>query len=198
MDRAVGEQSRVQDEWDCCLPQGWDCCLPQGQSDLLHFAAIRTHNSADVRIGNGPAALLYRRAMSSLRAHFEERVASLSDCAEVRCAVKDGATFLRLEPHSPQAARVVLYLIPGDHGTVGLDDPAAVPVELGEDVRLDMKAIDHVIDTAVEGRATAFHIGRGGCLEERIGDTVCRSWVGALPWPGWRRRARRLDYRPYR
>ena len=100
--------------------------------------------------------------MSSLRTHFEERAARLSDCATVQSREESGATVLRLTPHQANAVGVVLYLGPGDYGTVQLDDQAAVPAELGDDVELDVKAIDHIIDTAVEGRATAFHIGRGG------------------------------------
>jgi len=136
--------------------------------------------------------------MSSLRTHFEERVAHLSDCATVQFTEESGATTFRLTPHRAEAVGVVLCLGPGDDGTVQLDDQAAVPTELGEDAELDVKAIDHIIDTAVEGRATAFHIGRGGCVEERSGGTSYRSWRNALPWPGWRRRAQRFDYLPYR
>lgn len=136
--------------------------------------------------------------MPSLRTHFEERAARLSDCATVQSKEESGATTFRLTPDRADAVGVVMYLGPGDYGTVQLDDQAAVPAELGEDVELDVKAIDHIIDTAVEGRATAFHIGRGGCVEEWNGDTSYRSWRNALPWPGWRRRAQRFDYLPYR
>lgn len=136
--------------------------------------------------------------MSSLRAHFEERAARLSDCATVQTSEESGATTVRLTPNRADAVGVVLYLGPGGHGTVRLDDPAAVPAELGEDAELDVRAIDHIIDTAVEGRATAFHIGRGGCVEEWSGGTSHRSWRNAVPWPGWRRRAHQFDYLPYR
>jgi hypothetical protein len=136
--------------------------------------------------------------MSSLRTYFEERAARLSDCATVQLREEVGATTLRLSPHRADAVGVVLYLGPGDFGTVQLDDQAAIPAELGEDGELDVTAIDHIIDTAVEGRATAFHIGRGGCVEERSGGISHRSWRNALPWPGWRRRAQRFDYQPYR
>lgn len=115
-------------------------------------------------VGSEPR--LYRQVTSSLRTHFEERAARLSDCATVQSSEASGATTLRLTPNRADAVGVVLYLGPGGHGTVRLDDPAAVPVELGEDAELDVKAIDHVIDIAVDGRATAFQIGRGGCVEE--------------------------------
>ncbi len=136
--------------------------------------------------------------MSLLRTHFEERAARLSDCATVQSREMSGATTLRLTPHRANAVGVILYLGPGDYGTVRLDDQAAVAVELGEDVELDVKAIDHIIDTAVAGRATAFHLGRGGVVEEWSDGTAHRSWRNAVPWPGWRRRAQRFDYLPYR
>lgn len=118
--------------------------------------------------------------MSSLRTHFEERAARLSDCATVQSSEESGATTVRLTPNRADAVGVVLHLGPGGHGTVRLDDQAAVPAKLGEDAELDAKAIDHVIDTAVERRATAFHIGRGGCVEEWSGGTSYRSWRNAV------------------
>lgn len=136
--------------------------------------------------------------MYSLRTHFEERAARLSDCATVQSSEESGATTVRLTPNCADAVGVVLYLGPGCHGTVRLDDQAAVPAELGEDAELDVETINHILDTAVEGRATAFHIGGGGCVEEWSGGTTYRSWRNAVPWPGWRRRAHRLDYLPYR
>lgn len=143
-------------------------------------------------------SLHYRRAMASLRTHFERRAYELSDCATMDSAEEDGATTLRLRPDEPDAVGVVLYLGPGDHGTVKLDDQAAVPTEVGGNLGEDLQAIDQVIDTAVAGRAVAFHLGRGGCVEESAGGAVSRSWRNASPWPGWRRRARRVQYVPYR
>lgn len=83
------------------------------------------------------------------------------------------------------------------HGTVALDDPACVPAELDGDPVADAKAVDYFISVAVDGRATAFHLGRGGCVEIQEGDKTSRTWHNALPWPGWRRRAERVVYRPY-
>ena len=60
-------------------------------------------------------------------------------------------------------------------GTVSVDDPAYVPLELGEDESTDIESIDHCIDAALDGAAVAFGFGRG-----------------------WRRRASRVDYWPYR
>jgi hypothetical protein len=72
-----------------------------------------------------------------------------------------GAVTIRLRPHAPKAVAVVLYLYADQLGTVALDDTACVPAELGEDPVADTKAVDHFISVAVEGRATAFHFGRG-------------------------------------
>ena len=135
--------------------------------------------------------------MSSVRTHFEERVASLSDRAVLDCVEKDGAVTVRLCPNVSTAVGVVLYLYAEKHGTVALDDPACAPAELGDDPDADRKAVDHFIDVAVEGRATAFHLGRGGCVEFREGNTTSRGWHNAWPWPGWRRRAERVGYGPY-
>ncbi|NPD05589.1 hypothetical protein HN031_12925 [Nocardioides sp. zg-1308] len=132
------------------------------------------------------------------RLHFEEYAARLSDCATLQTSEDHGATFLRIVPRRPDAVGVVLYLGNGYHGTVQLDDQAAVPAELSEDVALAVQSIDEVIRLAVEGRATAFHLGRGGCLEERNAGATTRSWRNAWPWPGWRRRAHRVDFLPYR
>lgn len=91
-----------------------------------------------------------------------------------------------------------MYLESGGLGTVSLDDAASAPAELGEDLTLDLRAIDSFVDIAVEGRATAFHLGRGGCIEVRGSKREPRTWMHAWPWPGWRRRAERIDYVPYR
>jgi hypothetical protein len=136
--------------------------------------------------------------MSHLRSHFEKRAARLRDCAALEVSEGERATTHRLRPHNPSAVGVVMYLGSGDLGTVSLDDPASVPAELGEDVTLDLRAIDSFIDIAVEGRATAFHLGRGGCVEVRGSNHEPRTWMHAWPWPGWRRRAERVDYVPYR
>jgi hypothetical protein len=136
--------------------------------------------------------------MPSLQAHFEARAAALADCAMLEVEERDGATTLTLRPNVPNAVGVVLYLYMGAVGTVQLDDPASVPAELGENAVRDVQAIDNVIDVAIEGRATAFRLGRGGCVEEEHGGGSSRSWKNAWPWPGWRRRAERVDYLPYR
>jgi hypothetical protein len=135
--------------------------------------------------------------MSSVRAHFEDRAASLSDRAVIEAVENDGVVTIRLRPRTPNAVGVVLYLYAEKHGTVALDDPACVPAELGDDPVADSKAVDHFVSVAVEGRATAFHVGRGGCVEVREGGKTFRSWRNAWPWPGWRRRAERVDYEPY-
>ena len=135
--------------------------------------------------------------MSSVRAHFEERAATLSDRATVDCVERDGATTIRLRPHTPKAVGVILYLHADQVGTVALDDPACGPAELGDDPIADTRAIDYFISAAVEGRATAFHLGRGGCIEIRDADSTSRSWHHAWPLPGWKRRAERVGYEPY-
>jgi hypothetical protein len=135
--------------------------------------------------------------VSQLSSHFEQRAARLRDCATLEVSEGELATTHRLVPHTPGAVGVVMYLACGGIGTVSLDDPASVPAELGEEVTLDLRAIDSFIDDAVEGRATAFHLGRGGCIEVR-GSNEPRTWMNASPWPGWRRRAERIDYLPYR
>lgn len=143
---------------------------------------------------------------SSLRAHFEQRAAALVDCATVESEDLAGdGVILRLRPHRPGSAVVVLYLLmptPENDaavGTVGLEDQACAHAELGEDPVSDRHAIDDAVDLAVEGRVTGFHSKRGGCLEERHRDgTVTRSWRNAVGIPGWRRRWARVDYEPYR
>jgi hypothetical protein len=136
--------------------------------------------------------------MPSVRAHFEDRAAALSDRSTVAVSEQDGAVTVRLQPNAAAAAGVVLYLVGEKYGTVALDDPACVPAELGDDPVADQSAIDYFIDVAVEGRATAFHLGRGECVEVRDGDGKSpRSWHNAWPWPGWRTRAERVAHLPY-
>jgi len=133
-----------------------------------------------------------------LRTHFEDRAAALEGRATLEAVEQDGAVTMRLRPHASGAVGVVLYLLPDTVGTVALDDPACAPAELGGDLVADLRAIDHFVAVAVEGRATAFHLGRGGCVEEvTSAGSISRSWHNALPWPGWRRRAERVEYRPY-
>ncbi|WP_112242363.1 hypothetical protein [Kribbella monticola] len=136
--------------------------------------------------------------MSQLTVHFEKRAARLRDCATIEVSEGQRATTHRLVPHNPSAVGVVMYVGRGGIGTIGLDDPASAPAELGEDMTLDLRAIDSLIDLAVEGRATAFHLARGGCIEVRGLNHEPRTWMNALPRPGWRRRAKRTDYAPYR
>ncbi|GAC1379869.1 MAG: hypothetical protein NVSMB48_04600 [Marmoricola sp.] len=135
--------------------------------------------------------------MPSVRAHFEDRAASLSDQASLESFEKDGAVTLRLRPHAPKAAGVVLYLNAFGTGSVALDDSACAPAELGDNPVADAKAVDHFIAVAVDGRATAFRLGRGGCVEVRDGDRTSRIWHNAIAWPGWRRWAERVEYEPY-
>ena len=104
---------------------------------------------------------------------------------------------MRAPVRSPTAIGVVLYLSANAVGTVALDDPACVPAELGEDPDKDAKTVDYFVDVAIEGRVRAFHLGRGGCAEIREDDRVDRSWHNAWPWPGWRRRAERVEYDAY-
>lgn len=136
----------------------------------------------------------------SLRKHFETRAAELADLADLAEPHEHAAAVrLTLTPKTPAAVGVVLYLLHDRVGTVKLDDQASVPAELGDDDDADRSAIDQTIDVAVYGRATAFHLGRGGCIEERDdAGHVTRTWMNALPWPGWRRRATRIEYAPYR
>lgn len=135
--------------------------------------------------------------MSSVRTHFESHASALSDLATVD-RVEDGtAVTLRIRPNAPAAVGVVLYLYTDRVGTVALDDPACVPAELGDDPVADAEAIDHLLRVAIEGRVTAFHLGRGGCIEIRDRGKTTRSWRNAVPWPGWKRRADRVDYAPY-
>jgi hypothetical protein len=135
--------------------------------------------------------------MSSVRTHFENRAAGLGDRAAVESVEKDGAVTIRLRPRTPTAVGVVLYLFADEIGTVALDDPACAPAELGEDPVADSEAVDHFISVAIEGRATAYRLGRGGCVGVWDGDKTARSWHNAWPWPGWRRRAKRVAYGPY-
>ena len=136
--------------------------------------------------------------MPSLRAHFEARAAALTDCATLEVDEDDGATTLTLRPRNPEAVGVVLYLGQGEIGTVAIDDPASAPAELGGVMEEDVRAIDYFIEIAVEGRSTAFHVGRGGCVEVRDSMGASRTWKHAWPWPGWHWRAQRIDYLSYR
>lgn len=136
----------------------------------------------------------------SLREHFETRAEELAGLANLEVSREQaGAVWLTLTPRSSDAVGVVLYLLDDRVGTVALDDRASVPAELGDDDDADRSAIDQTIALAVRGAATAFHLGRGGCIEERDdAGRVTRTWRNASPWPGWRRRAMRIEYAPYR
>lgn len=136
--------------------------------------------------------------MPALAARFEEHAARLVDCASLEVSEQDGAVTYRLRPRNTDAAGVILYIGPWGGGTVRLDDPACGPDEIGEDLDVDLQSIDFFVKVAVDGRATAFHLGRGGCVEVRDGDRTSRTWCNAFAWPGWRRRAERVDFRPYR
>ncbi|GAA1475650.1 hypothetical protein GCM10009623_00960 [Nocardioides aestuarii] len=135
--------------------------------------------------------------MSSLRTHFEGSAVELADHAALEVSEQEGATMLTLRPRTPTAVAVVLHLLDDKVGTVALDDPACVPAELGNDPVADLESIDYFVSVAVQGRATAFHLGRGGCVEIQDGEDTSRSWRNAWPWPGWRRRAERIEYEPY-
>lgn len=136
--------------------------------------------------------------MPSLRAHFEAHAAALTDCATLEVNERDGAATLTLRPRKHGAVGVVLYLTLGEIGTVTFDDPASAPAELGDVMEEDVRAIDYFIDVAVEGRSTAFHIGRGGFVEVRDSMGTSRTWKNAWPRPGWQWRAKRIDYLSYR
>ena len=136
-------------------------------------------------------------AVTILRAYFEDRAASLADRASVDVVEKAEAVTIRLRPHASTAVGVILHLSAFGHGTVALDDPACAPAELGQDPSDDFESIDYFIRVAVEGRATPFHLGQGGCVEIREGEAISRTWKNALPWPGWRRRAAQVEFGSY-
>ncbi|WP_257423965.1 DUF6086 family protein [Nocardioides carbamazepini] len=131
------------------------------------------------------------------RERFLAHACSLSNQATLEVTEHDRATTMRLRPSNVRSVGVVLHLGAGDHGTVALDDPACVPIELGTDSSADVEAIDYFVSVARDGRATAFRAGRGGSTEIRGGQQTSRSWRNTWPWPGWKRRADRVDYEPY-
>jgi hypothetical protein len=131
--------------------------------------------------------------MPVLQTPFEERATSLSDGSSVEIAGDHCAITSRLRPQVGSAVDIVLSVTASGRGTVSLDDPASVPAELGDDPESDVQAVDHCIDVAVEGLATAFHLGRGGCIEERTDDQVTRTWHNPVSAPGWKQRAERID-----
>lgn len=137
---------------------------------------------------------------TSVRAHFEARAALLADCATLDVNERDGATWMTLRPHAPEAVGVVLYLSGfGEHGTVSFDDPASAPAELGGCSEKDLRAIDFFIGAATEGQVTAYRLRSGGVVEVRTDGGVDRTWHNVLvPLPGWRRRAVIHEYGPYR
>jgi hypothetical protein len=113
--------------------------------------------------------------MPSVRSHFESRAASLKEFASVDAVETADAVAVRLRPRNPLAVGVVLYVLADEVGTVALDDPACVPAELVGGTAAGIEWVDYFIDVAVEGRATAFHLGRGGCVEIRDGERTTRS-----------------------
>ena len=141
---------------------------------------------------------LYDLPLFMLKAYFDERAGELWDCATTGGTIDFDATTTMLRPHNRSSVGVVLYLGPGNTGTVRLTDPASAPAELGEDEAEDLRAIEDFLDIAVNGHATALRVGRGGCIETHNGGRTTRTWQNAWPWPGWRRRAQRIEYRPYR
>ena len=135
--------------------------------------------------------------MISFAARFEEHAARLVDCASLEVSEQDGAVTYRLRPRNTDAAGVVLYIDPWGGGTVAIDDPACGPDEIGEDLDVGLQSIDFFVKVAVDGRATAFHLGRGGCVEVHDGDRTSRTWCT----PRMARLAatrQRVDFRPYR
>lgn len=136
--------------------------------------------------------------MSKQRAYFERRAKEMASVATLQCTEDTFATTLKLAPHRPGAVGVVLYLFDDAIGTVSFDDQASSPAELGSDDKADILAINRFIEDAREGYVTAFHIGRGGCLDvTRPGKRTDRTWNNCIPLPGWRHRAKRVDYRSY-
>lgn len=167
--------------------------------DVRTLGAVHAHAADRAQPSVYTKAAEYGQNMGVRRTHFELKAAELSDVAALHYAESHGATTISLRPHRSDAVGVVLYLIFDDAcGTVALEDPAAVPVELGEDLQADLRAIDAVVAVAVEGRAVSFRLGRGGCVEDSHAGRTTRSWMNAWPWPGWRKRAKRTDYGPYR
>jgi len=110
--------------------------------------------------------------MWSARAYFEKKASALSRLSTVEVVEQDDSVTIKIRPNSATAVGVVLHLSCGPFGIVQLDDSACAPAELGDDPLVDRSAIDYFIDAAVEGRAVAFHLGNGGCVEIRDGDTT--------------------------
>jgi hypothetical protein len=136
--------------------------------------------------------------MSTQREYFEERAEALSSFASFECIEDTFATTLKLVPHRRGAVGVVLHLFGNGIGTFSFDDQASAPAELGSDDKADILAINRFIEDAREGYVTAFHIGRGGCIEvTRPGERTDRTWKDCVPLPGWRHRAQPFEYGSY-
>jgi hypothetical protein len=141
--------------------------------------------------------------MSSIvRQRFEERAGELADCASLIVESDEHAEWLRIVPHDDRAVGVYLYrlLAHGGHDLeIRHNHPGAIPLEEPSSA-ID---VDYMVDLAAEGRLQVYVISpRSGVTEELRGgkyELKGRQGFGAfIRLPGWRRRAKRITFVPYR
>ena len=135
---------------------------------------------------------------SPLRA-FEEFARALSDCARMESESTSSGTSYTLTPNNPRSVGVFLWDFGNGAYYIAFDDE----MDPGDDQGVDVEAVEYYVSAAVEGRVRALHGPRRGTIEVRQPDGIVTKThyydVGAwLPKPGWKKRAKVLDYEPYR
>lgn len=134
-------------------------------------------------------------------AHFLTRADELSDCASLVDHSDEDRVCYELRPNNPNAVGVEIIGSGRQADWINFTDPMSAP----DDWRVDTESVDWHIDAAVEGRVRAFHGPSRGIVEvlPSGGGPATRSHYGSglrslIPRPGWKRRAKVIEYDPYR
>ena len=133
-----------------------------------------------------------------LFAHFMKRADEVRDVATLEWDVVPG--FVLLRPHRDGALGVHVEHHPGDPDELLVNFDA--PWAWVDDVE-DEHTLDEILGTAIEGRLRVLHGPGRRALEHRSGAvwtsiTTSYDALVPLPRPGWRTRARVVDFLPYR
>ncbi|MCW2751978.1 MAG: hypothetical protein JWR83_3088 [Aeromicrobium sp.] len=139
---------------------------------------------------------------SIVRQRFEERASELADCASLTVESDGYAEWVRIVPHNDRALGVLLYrsLAHGDsYDEISHSHPGAIPLEQPTEA----SDVDYKIDLAVGGRLRVYVITPDSAVTEELRDgeykIIGRYGLPAIfRLPGWRRRAQRLTFEPYR
>jgi hypothetical protein len=174
--------------------------VPDHCSSSTSYALEARRRAAQRRTSSQPMSgrLATEGQGVSLCAYFEGRASELADLATLEVSEQHGAVTLRLRPRSADAVGVALYLLDDVVGTVAFTDQASVRLN---SATMQTPTVSPLTTSSTwQSLVELLHsiwVAVVASRERATDGRISHTWNNAWPWPGWRRRATRVDYAPY-